>query len=70
MARLQRPLGVIDGHLVGQRFTIADLNVASVIGWLAAADRDLSAYPNLSIWLTACAGRPAAKRGTAMAADL
>jgi glutathione S-transferase len=76
MARLQRPLAVVDGHLgqhghlVGQRFTMADLNVASVIGWLAAADRDLAAYPDLSTWLAECAGRPAAKKCTAMAAGL
>ena len=76
IARLQRPLAVVDGHLaqhrylVGQRFTMADLNVASVIGWLAAADLDLSAYPDLSIWLAACAGRSAARKCTAMAANL
>ena len=76
MARLKQPLAVVDnhlgqhGHLVGQRFTIADLNVASVIGWLAAADRDLAAYPHLSTWLAACAGRPAAKKCSSMAAGL
>ena len=76
MARLQRPLGVVDGHLgqhqylVGHRFTIADVNVASIIGWLAATDRDLAAYPHLSTWLAECAGRPAAKKCSSMAAGL
>lgn len=73
--RLQRPLGVIDrhleveGHLVGGRFTIADLNVASVLGWLTAAGQSLAPHGHLVHWLARCAERPAARRCQAMAAS-
>jgi glutathione S-transferase len=62
---LDKPLKVLDAHLgkqpwlVGDRFTIADLNVASVLSWAKGAKLDLSAYPNLSKWLDTCLGRPA-----------
>ena len=63
MEELARPFKVLDGHLanrdylVGGRFTIADLNVASVLAWAATARLDLSAYPNMDKWLKACLAR-------------
>lgn len=63
MDELARPFKVLDGHLASQdylmggRFTIADLNVASVLTWAKNARLDLSAYPNMDKWLTACLAR-------------
>ncbi len=64
--QLQRPLKVLDqalaktGYLVGSSFTVADLNVASVLSWARIARMDLSAYPHVDKWLTATLRRPAA----------
>jgi glutathione S-transferase len=46
-------------YLLGQDFTIADLNVAAVIS--RAADMDLTAWPHLKAWLKRCLDRPAAR---------
>ena len=65
MEELARPLKVLDGklaeadHLMGGRFTIADLNVASVLAWAKIGRLDLSPYPNVARWLNACLGREA-----------
>jgi glutathione S-transferase len=65
---LTKPFGVLDAHLagreylVGNRFTVADLNVASVLGWVTAARVDLSAWPNMSAWLSRCLARPAYRK--------
>lgn len=69
IAALKGPLGVLEnalkaggGHLVGGRFTIADLNVAAVLAWSRPA-RDLYAdFPGVSAWLKACLDRPAQKK--------
>jgi glutathione S-transferase len=45
-------------YLLGQDFTVADLNVAAVIS--RAIEMDLTAVPNLKAWLTRCLDRPAA----------
>ena len=63
MEELARPFKALNGHLanrdylMGGRFTIADLNVASVLAWAATARLDLSAYPNMDKWLKACLAR-------------
>jgi glutathione S-transferase len=46
-------------YLLGDQFTVADLNVAAVIS--RAIDMDLSAVPNLKAWLTRCLERQAAR---------
>jgi glutathione S-transferase len=51
-------------YLLGDNFTVADLNVAAVIS--RAVDMDLSAVPNLKAWLTRCLERPAARRALAL----
>lgn len=53
----------LDGRefLVGDRFTIADLNVASVLLWAFMARIDFGTYPNLFRWLSACIARPGRK---------
>jgi glutathione S-transferase len=51
-------------YLLGDEFTVADLNVAAVIS--RAIDMDLSAVPHLEAWLARCLDRPAAQRALAM----
>jgi glutathione S-transferase len=64
---LARPLSLLNGHLasreylLGSRFTLADLNVASVLSMALAAKYDLGAYPNVQQWLGRCMARPAAR---------
>lgn len=66
-ARLARPFKVLDahlaahGHLVGDRFTVADLNVAEVVRYAQAQPDLVDAYPALRDWLAACQARPAFK---------
>ncbi len=46
-------------HLAADRFTVADICVASVVSWCKPA-RDLMArVPAVSAWLDACMVRPA-----------
>ena len=51
-------------YLLGDDFTVADLNVAAVIS--RAIDMDLSHAPNLKDWLTRCLDRPAARAALAL----
>jgi glutathione S-transferase len=59
------PFAVLDAalantpYLLGNDFTVADLNVAAVIS--RAIEMDLSAVPHLKAWLTRCLDRPAAR---------
>ncbi|MFI5394327.1 MAG: glutathione S-transferase family protein [Candidatus Binatia bacterium] len=46
-------------YLVGNRFTVADLNVASVIGLGAFVGVDFNPYPNMQAWLKRVQSRPA-----------
>jgi glutathione S-transferase len=46
-------------YLLGEKFTVADLNVAAVVS--RAIEMDLSATPHLARWLEACLERPAAR---------
>jgi glutathione S-transferase len=62
---LEKPLAYLNNHLadreylLGKDFTLADLNVASVLAWLLAARVDLTAVPKLQSWLGRCLARPA-----------
>jgi glutathione S-transferase len=70
---LAPPFKVLDGaladraYLLGDAFTVADLNVASVIS--RAIDMDLSATPRIGGWLSRCLGRPAARAAQALRAE-
>jgi glutathione S-transferase len=63
--KLQKPLGILDAtltgrdYLVGDRFTVADLNVAIVFSTFSRLDLELTRFPNLRTWLDTCLGRPA-----------
>jgi glutathione S-transferase len=50
-------------YLVGDGFTIADLNVAAIVLFARIGGFDLSTMPNLTRWLDACISRPAAQGG-------
>ena len=64
---LAQPFGVLEGvlgrtsHLLGDHFTVADLNVASILAWARPAQIDFSAFPKVAEWLKNCAERPAAR---------
>jgi len=64
---LQHPLGVLDGavgktpYLLGPDFTVADLNVASILSWARPARIDFGPFPKAADWLGRCALCPAAK---------
>jgi glutathione S-transferase len=70
--RLHKPFGVLDGHLAGREnllgdgFTIADLNVAAILmgSWMNKAD--FSPWKNLHGWLSRCFARPGARKAMAM----
>jgi len=65
LAKLQAPLKVLDDqlasrpYLLGDRFTVADLNVAAVLSWTALIGFDMSPYPRAAAWLSRCVSRPA-----------
>jgi glutathione S-transferase len=67
------PFKVLDGelagraYLLGDDFTVADLNVAAVISRAIAAD--LSATPRLASWLRRCLDRPAAVEALKLRAE-
>jgi glutathione S-transferase len=50
------------GHLVGGRFTVADINVAEVMRYAQAAPELFAPYPRVSAWIAACQARPAFQR--------
>jgi glutathione S-transferase len=54
-------------YLLGEDFTVADLNVAAVIS--RAVDMELAAVPRLKAWLDRCLERPAARAARALKAQ-
>jgi glutathione S-transferase len=64
-AKLGKVLPVLDGalarsaYLLGARFTVADLNVVSIVSGAKAAGLDLTPFPNVKRWLSDCLRRPA-----------
>lgn len=65
--RLAKPLSVIDvslatsTYLAGDRFTVADLNVAAVLDWTRPLNLP-ARYPNLADWLDRCLARDAQRQ--------
>ena len=64
---LQRPLKVLEAHLssrthmVGNRFTVADLNMAEILRYGQSHRTLIPAFPAIDAWLKACQARPAFK---------
>ncbi len=62
---LQRPLGVLNKVLesqeclLGDEFTVADLNVAAVLAWAKRAEMDFSFVREVNRWMEVCFARPA-----------
>lgn len=67
LEKLDRPFRVLNAHLVdqphllGDRFTIADLNVATVMDLAPQCGIGLEAWPALQAWHQRCLARPAAE---------
>jgi glutathione S-transferase len=63
--RLLGPLRVLEQHLqarphlAGERFTVADVCVASVIAWVQSASELMAQCPGVEEWLRRCLARPA-----------
>ena len=66
--RLIRPLRVLEGHLsnhrhlIGDRFTVADLNLAEVLRYAQGYGELMEQFPSVMAWLNACQQRPAFQR--------
>lgn len=67
-AKLGGPFGVLEGalrgrpYLLGETFSVADLNVAAVLTWTGLAGIELGAWPQMADWLQRCTARPACKK--------
>ena len=65
---LNGPFAVLDkaleksGWLVGDRFTVADLNAAEIVRYAQPAPELFEAAPRVKAWLAACQARPAFKK--------
>jgi glutathione S-transferase len=63
--KLRRPLGRLQGHLsaqsylVGDRFTVADINTAECLRYAQGHPTLLSEFPAVKDWLERCQARPA-----------
>ena len=66
ISKLGRPFKVLEAHLagkpylLGERFTVADLNVATVMDLAPQCGISLADWPNLADWHQRCLERPAA----------
>ncbi len=65
---LRQPFAVLDqhlasggGHVVGRRFTVADINVAEVVRYALPAKALFDSAPHVTAWMAACHARPAFK---------
>ena len=68
IAALRAPFAVLDhaltrsGYLVGDRFTVADINAAEIVRYAVPAPELFDAAPKVKAWLAACQSRPAFKK--------
>ena len=71
-AGLAKPFGVLNVRLVkqswllGDAFSVADLNVASILLGAWSNKVDFSAWPRMKAWLDRCLARPAAQKMIAL----
>lgn len=67
LEKLTEPLQILDRHvgtheyLVGDRFTVADLNVAAALALTPPCGMDFGEYPAMRHWLARALERPAAE---------
>jgi len=67
LAALRAPFAVLDkavagGFVVGNRFTVADINVAEIVRYAQNAPMLFDAAPKVKAWLAACHARPAFRK--------
>jgi glutathione S-transferase len=68
--QIKRPLAYLNDYLagrhylIGNSFTVADLNVACIFSMASGAKVDLDEYPNITAWLDRCRDRPAHRKAT------
>ncbi len=67
-ADLQRPLKALDthlathgGHMVGRRFTVADINMAEIVRYANSHAPAMEGFDAVKGWLASCQARPAFK---------
>ena len=66
--KLNKPFAVLDAelaarkYLVGDGYSVADVNVASVLSWVTLLHIDVAKFANLKRWLDVCTSRPACKK--------
>ncbi len=71
---VKAPLNVLEGvlgksdYLLGSAFSVADLNVSSLVSTLTRVQYDLAAWPKVAAWLAKCSNRPAMAKVRAMVA--
>ena len=76
--RLRVPCRVLEAHLIAQsnsgskylsanRFTVADLCVASVLVWAKTSELLMSEFPHVKAWLETCVARPTFSQARKMA---
>jgi glutathione S-transferase len=74
LEKLRKPLGVLEGvlkkspYLLGQTFTVADLNAAAV-AWRVLSMPLAAQYPATAAWIETCWARPAAVKVRRMRGD-
>ena len=67
LTKLARPFGVLDRllrtrpYLLGDRFTVADLNVAGVMTLIPICGIPVDGFPAMAAWLDQCQQRPASR---------
>jgi glutathione S-transferase len=70
--KLANPFAVLDAelaerkYLVGDSYTVADVNVASVLSVAPMVGIEFSAYPHIERWLGVCTSRPACKKARSL----
>ena len=68
---LPKPFAVLNAalegneYLLGSSFTVADLNLASIMSWSKPIKYDFGPFPNVGAWLDRCLSRPAFKAAKA-----
>ncbi len=64
LRQLRRPFALLDSHLaehgflLGNRFTVADLNVVELVRYATSEAGLFEANPNVAVWLKTCHARP------------
>ena len=70
--KLPKPFAVLDQqladrkYLLGDTYTVADVNVASVLTMAPVVGIDFAPTPNLKRWLDVCTARPACTKARGM----